>query len=40
MYAVVETGSKQYRVSSGDTLEVERLDVEAGQPFKFEDALP
>ena len=32
MYAVLETGSKQYRVSAGDTLEVERLEVEAGQP--------
>lgn len=39
MYAVVETGSKQYRVSAGDTLEVERLDVEAGQPFRFERVL-
>ena len=35
MYAVLETGSKQYRVAAGDTLEIERLDVEAGQPFTF-----
>jgi large subunit ribosomal protein L21 len=35
MYAVLETGSKQYRVTAGDTLEVERLDVEAGQPVTF-----
>jgi large subunit ribosomal protein L21 len=35
MYAVLETGSKQYRVAAGDTLEVERLDVEAGQPHTF-----
>ena len=33
MYAVIETGGKQYRVSPGDTLEVERLEAEAGQPF-------
>jgi large subunit ribosomal protein L21 len=39
MYAVLETGSKQYRVSSGDTLEVERLAVEAGQPVTFERVL-
>jgi large subunit ribosomal protein L21 len=26
MYAVIETGGKQYRVEPGDTLEVERLD--------------
>ena len=39
MYAVIETGSKQYRVSSGDTLEVERLPVEAGQPVTFDRVL-
>lgn len=39
MYAVLETGSKQYRVNAGDTLEVERLAVEAGQPFTFERVL-
>ena len=35
MYAVLETGSKQYRVSAGDTLQIERLAVEAGKPFTF-----
>jgi large subunit ribosomal protein L21 len=39
MYAVLETGSKQYRVVAGDTLEIERLAVEAGQPFTFERVL-
>jgi large subunit ribosomal protein L21 len=39
MYAVLETGSKQYRVSSGDTLEIERLAVEAGQPVTFDRVL-
>src|SRR5437870_8942634 len=39
MYAVLETGSKQYRVSAGDTLEVERLDAEAGTPFTFDRVL-
>ena len=33
MYAVLETGGKQYRVAQGDTLEIERLEVAAGQPF-------
>ena len=33
MYAVLETGSKQYRVTAGDTLEIERLEAEAGQTF-------
>ena len=39
MYAVLETGSKQYRVAAGDRLEVERLSVEAGQPFTFDRVL-
>jgi large subunit ribosomal protein L21 len=39
MYAVLETGSKQYRVTAGDTLEIERLAVEAGQPFTFDRVL-
>jgi large subunit ribosomal protein L21 len=39
MYAVLETGSKQYRVIAGDTLEVERLPVEAGQPVTFDRVL-
>jgi large subunit ribosomal protein L21 len=39
MYAVLETGSKQYRVAAGDTLKIELLAVEAGQPFTFERVL-
>jgi len=39
MYAVLETGSKQYRVSAGETLEIERLNVEAGQPYTFDRVL-
>ena len=39
MYAVLETGSKQYRVVVGDTLKIERLDVAAGQPFTFDRVL-
>lgn len=39
MYAVLETGSKQYRVTAGDTLEIERLAVEAGKPFTFDRVL-
>lgn len=34
MYAVVETGGKQYRVAAGDTLEIERLEAaEPGKPL-------
>jgi large subunit ribosomal protein L21 len=39
MYVVLETGSKQYRVKSGDTLVVERLNVEAGQAVTFDKIL-
>jgi large subunit ribosomal protein L21 len=39
MYAILETGSKQYRVAAGDTLKIERLAVDAGQPFTFDRVL-
>lgn len=39
MYAVLETGSKQYRVAAGDTLKIDRLEVEAGKPFTFDRVL-
>src|SRR5262245_13430843 len=39
MYAVFETGGKQYRVAPGDTLEIERLTVDAGQTHAFERVL-
>src|SRR5438093_13691543 len=39
MYAVLETGSKQYRVAAGDTLEVELLPVESGQSVTFDRVL-
>lgn len=39
MYAILETGSKQYRVSAGDTLEIERLSSEVGQAVTFDRVL-
>jgi len=39
MYAVLETGSKQYRVAAGDTLQIERLPAEAGQTVTFDRVL-
>ena len=39
MYAVIETGGKQYRVELGTELAVELLDVEAGQQLDFERVL-
>ena len=38
-YAVLETGGKQYRVAAGDTVEIERLDAEAGQDVELETVL-
>ena len=33
MYAVIATGGKQYKVSEGETVRVEKLGVEAGSKF-------
>ena len=35
MYAVIQTGGKQYRVAPGDTLQVEKLAGEAGTAVEF-----
>jgi large subunit ribosomal protein L21 len=39
MYAVVESGSKTYRVQAGDTVTVDRLVAEAGQAYTFDRVL-
>lgn len=39
MYAVIETGSKQYRVAAGDTLEIERVATEKGKAHTFDRVL-
>ena len=39
MYAVIRTGSKQYRVEAGVELLVEKLEVEKGQPVLLTDVL-
>jgi len=39
MYAVIETGGKQYRVELGSELAVERLEGAAGDTIKFERVL-
>jgi large subunit ribosomal protein L21 len=39
VYAVIKTGGKQYRVSEGDVVRVEKLDVEQGAPVEFKDVL-
>ncbi|MBS5335417.1 MAG: 50S ribosomal protein L21 [Firmicutes bacterium] len=39
MYAVIETGGKQYRVQEGDTIMVEKMDVQAGDKVTFDKVL-
>jgi large subunit ribosomal protein L21 len=39
MYAVIRTGGKQYRVSEGDTLRIEKLPGDVGSTISFGDVL-
>ena len=39
MYAVIKTGGKQYRVSEGDTLRVERIPAEEGSAVELDQVL-
>ncbi|RFA30338.1 50S ribosomal protein L21 [Alkalilimnicola ehrlichii] len=39
MYAVIKTGGKQYRVSEGETLKVEKLDADEGASVDFDQVL-
>lgn len=39
MYAVIKTGGKQYRVTEGETLKVEKLEVEDGASVEFDTVL-
>ena len=36
MYAIIATGGKQYKVSEGDIIKVEKLDAEAGNTVTFD----
>ena len=39
MYAVVQTGGKQYRISEGDVICVEKLNAEAGSEVSLDEVL-
>ena len=39
MYAIIETGGKQYRVQEGDVITVEKLNVEAGDKVELDKVL-
>lgn len=39
MYAIIETGGKQYKVQEGDIVYVEKLNLEEGEAVSFEKVL-
>ena len=39
MYAVIATGGKQYKVSEGDIITIEKLGVDAGETVTFDQVL-
>ena len=39
MYAIIATGGKQYKVSEGDIIKVEKLDVEPGTTVTFDQVI-
>lgn len=39
MYAIIKSGSKQYRVRKGDVIQVELLQAEPGQDVEFREVL-
>ena len=39
MYAIIATGGKQYKVSEGDVINVEKLGAEAGEEVTFDQVL-
>ena len=39
MYAIIETGGKQYKVSEGDVIKIEKLDAETGNTVTFDQVI-
>ena len=39
MYAVIQTGGKQYRVQQGDVIFVEKIDAQADEAVTFDEVL-
>jgi len=39
MFAVIRTGGKQYRVTEGDKIRIEKIDTAAGEVYEFNDVL-
>jgi len=39
MFAVIETGGKQYRVAPGEKVKIEKLEAQSGEVFSFDKVL-
>lgn len=39
MYAIIETGGKQYKVQEGDSIRIEKIDLADGELVKFDKVL-
>ena len=39
MYAIIKTGGKQYRVSEGDVVYIEKLNVQADETVNFDEVI-
>ena len=39
MYAIIATGGKQYKVSEGDVIKIEKLNVEVGATVTFDQVI-
>ena len=39
MYAIIATGGKQYKVSEGDIIKVEKIDAENGSAITFDNVI-
>ena len=39
MYAIIETGGKQYKVSNGDLVKIEKIDAKVGDSVNFDKVL-
>ena len=39
MYAIIATGGKQYKVAEGDIIKVEKLGIDAGETYTFDQVI-
>ena len=39
MYAIIATGGKQYKVSEGDLIDIEKIDAEDGSTVTFDNVI-